>query len=148
MPHLGPKAFDAAVLAFLRQRPATAPEILAHLYASYGRCTNRGTFQMRLRRQVRCKVTAKLLVKGRNVYVPAEAVADVAGRFDLTPEHASSFRGGPLGLDEEDRVAAAETCSAEENRRRHAPTRTTDRGLTVARTRPSRGPGSKVAPTA
>jgi uncharacterized protein (TIGR02996 family) len=84
MPHLGPKAFDAAVLTFLRERPRTAPEILAHLYATHGRCTNRGTFQMRLVRQVRGRVTAKLLVKGKNVYVPAEAVADVAGRFDLT----------------------------------------------------------------
>jgi uncharacterized protein (TIGR02996 family) len=83
MPHLGPRAFDAAVLAFLGKKPATAPEILAHLYASYGRCTNRGTFQMRLIRQVRARVTAKLLVKGKNIYVPAEAVADVAGRFDL-----------------------------------------------------------------
>ena len=82
--HLGPKAFDAAVLAFLRRKPATAPEILGHLYANYGGCTNPGTFQMRLKRQVRGKVTAKLLVKGQNVYVPAEAVADVAGRFDLT----------------------------------------------------------------
>jgi uncharacterized protein (TIGR02996 family) len=83
MPHLGPKAFDAVVLALLRQRPATAPEILAHLLANYGDCTNPGTFQMRLKRQVRWKVTAKLLVKGQNVYVPAEAVAEVAGRFDL-----------------------------------------------------------------
>jgi uncharacterized protein (TIGR02996 family) len=84
MPHLGPKAFDAAVLAFLGKRPATAPEILAHLHAGYGECTNTGTFQMRLNRQVRWKVTAKLLIKGQNLYVPADAVADVAGRFDLT----------------------------------------------------------------
>ena len=85
MHHLGPKAFDAAVLAYLRQRPATQAEVLAHLYRRYGpRCTNRGTFPMRLARQVRDRVTAKLLIKGTNVYVPAEAVADVAGRFDLT----------------------------------------------------------------
>ena len=83
MPHLGPKAFDAAVLALLRRQPATAHEILTHLLATYGDCTNPGTFQMRLKRQVRWKVTAKLLVKGQNVYVPAEAVAEVAGRFDL-----------------------------------------------------------------
>ncbi len=82
-PHLGPKAFDAAVLAFLRQRPATAPEILAHLLATYGHCTHPGTFPERLVRQVRRGVTTKLLVKGQNVYVPGEAVADVAGRFDL-----------------------------------------------------------------
>jgi hypothetical protein len=49
MPHLGPKAFDAAVLAFLRQQPATAPEVLAHLYANYGDCTNPDTFRIRLR---------------------------------------------------------------------------------------------------
>jgi hypothetical protein len=84
IPHLGPKAFDAAVLAFLGKQPATAPEILAHLYATHGRCTNRGTFPGRLVRQVRAKVTAKLLVKGQNVYLPAEAVAEVAGRFDLS----------------------------------------------------------------
>jgi uncharacterized protein (TIGR02996 family) len=84
VPHLGPKAFDAAVLAYLRKKPAAAPEILAHLYANYGDCTNPGTFPNRLKRQVRGRVTAKLLVKGQNVYVPAEAVAEVAGRFDLT----------------------------------------------------------------
>jgi hypothetical protein len=84
MPHLGPKAFDAAVLAFLRKQPATAPEILAHLYATHGRCTHDGTFLERLARQVRSRATAKLLVKGQNVYVPAEAVADVAAKFDLT----------------------------------------------------------------
>jgi hypothetical protein len=85
MPHLGPRAFDAAVLAFLRQQPATRAEVLAHLYRNYGgRCTNRGTFQMRMARQVRGRVTAKLLVKGKNLYIPAEAVADVAGRFDLS----------------------------------------------------------------
>jgi uncharacterized protein (TIGR02996 family) len=50
----------------------------------WGHCTNRGTFPDRLARQVRGRVTAKLLVRGQNVYVPAEAVADVAGRFDLT----------------------------------------------------------------
>jgi uncharacterized protein (TIGR02996 family) len=83
MPHLGPKAFDAAVLAFLGKKPATAPEILAHLYATHGHCTNRGTFPDRLLLQVRAKVTAKLLVKGQNIYIPAEVVADVAGRFDL-----------------------------------------------------------------
>jgi uncharacterized protein (TIGR02996 family) len=83
MSHLGPKAFDAAVLAFLRERPRTAREILVHLYATHGDCTNRSTFPDRLRRQVRCRVTAKLLVKGQNVYVPGEAVADVAARFDL-----------------------------------------------------------------
>ena len=83
MPHLGPKAFDAAVLAFLGKKPATAPEMLAHLYATYGRCTNRGTFPGRLLRQVRTRVTAKLLIKGKNLYIPAEAVADVTGSFDL-----------------------------------------------------------------
>jgi hypothetical protein len=53
MAHPGPKAFDAAVLASLRKRPATATEILAHLYAAHGRRTNRGTFPGRLLRQVR-----------------------------------------------------------------------------------------------
>ena len=30
------------------------------------------------------RVTAKLLIKGQNVYIPAEAVAEVAAKFDLT----------------------------------------------------------------
>jgi hypothetical protein len=72
------------VLAFLRQQPATAPEILAHLYRRYGvRSTHSYTFPTRLARQVRRQVTAKLLVKGQDVYVPAEAVADVKAQFDL-----------------------------------------------------------------
>jgi uncharacterized protein (TIGR02996 family) len=84
MPPLGPTAFDAAVLAFLRQQPATRVEVLTHLYQRYGgRCTNRGTFQMRMVRQVRGRVTAKLRVKGQNVYIPADMVAEVASRFDL-----------------------------------------------------------------
>jgi uncharacterized protein (TIGR02996 family) len=37
---------------------------------------------MQLARQVWCKVIAVPLVMGRYVYVPAEAVVDVAGRFD------------------------------------------------------------------
>jgi uncharacterized protein (TIGR02996 family) len=45
---------------------------------------NRSTFPGRLLRQVRAKVTAKLLVKGQNLYLLAEAVAEVAGRFDLS----------------------------------------------------------------
>ncbi len=83
MPHLGPKAFDAAVLALLQERPRTAREILVHLYVTRGHCTSRGTFPDRLARQVRRRVVAKLLVQGKNLYVPAEAVADVAARFDL-----------------------------------------------------------------
>jgi uncharacterized protein (TIGR02996 family) len=84
MQHMGPKAFDAAVLACLRERPRTTPEILADLYATHGRCTARSIFPERLKRQVRDRVVAKLLVKGQNVYIPADTVAEVAGRFDLT----------------------------------------------------------------
>jgi hypothetical protein len=36
MPHLGPKAFDAAVLALLRKQPPTGPDVLAHLRREHG----------------------------------------------------------------------------------------------------------------
>jgi hypothetical protein len=89
---VSPEQFRAAVLALLREGPATLTQVMARLHAlnGYGLTPDEfwnGNFRFvpaRLNRLVSRGAICKMLVKGRNVFAPAEgALAEAAARFDL-----------------------------------------------------------------
>jgi hypothetical protein len=89
---VSPEQFRAAVLALLREGPATLGQVMARLHAlnGYGLTLDElwnGNFRLvtaRLNRLVSREVICKVLVKGRNVFAPAEGVlAQAAATFDL-----------------------------------------------------------------
>jgi hypothetical protein len=87
-----PEQFREAVLALVRDRPATLEQIMARLHAinGYGLTLNEfwnGNWRSvpaRLNRLVARGVIAKAFVRGRNYFVAGEAVREAAARFDLT----------------------------------------------------------------
>jgi uncharacterized protein (TIGR02996 family) len=80
-------SFKKALEAALKEGPATVAQLFKRMRVARIRTANPITTEKVLARRLaaRCRwgVVAQLLVGNRNVYVPAEAVADVAGRFDL-----------------------------------------------------------------
>jgi uncharacterized protein (TIGR02996 family) len=87
-----PEQFHAAVLALLREGPAALEQVMARLHAAdgYGLSLNefwnahRRSVPARLNRLVAREAICKVLVRGRNVFAPAEGVlAEAAARFDL-----------------------------------------------------------------
>jgi uncharacterized protein (TIGR02996 family) len=81
-------SFKKALEEALKGGPATAAQLLDRMRVARIRTAYPITAAKVLARRLasRCRrgAAAQLLVGGRNIFVPAEAVAEVAGRFDLT----------------------------------------------------------------
>ena len=80
-------SFKKALLEALKAGPATAAQPLVRMKAARVRTvyplTTAKVLARRLGTRCRRGVVAQLLVGSRNIFVAAEAVAEVAGRFDL-----------------------------------------------------------------
>ncbi len=80
-------SFRKALVKALKAGPATAEQLLARMKAAGVRSayplTTAKALVRRLGAYGRRSVVAQLLVGGRNVFVPAEALQEAAKRFDL-----------------------------------------------------------------